>query len=134
MVTEADVVGVISSMQGSGKTIAEFIAETFKDKFVEIYVGDSYEDISTEQVSVSYPAVFCGKVVGAYRECLIINCSYSLHGYSNVNTKRMQIGKLLFISERAIRALTEVDGRGVFEDTMLRSRETLDIKKTFAHE
>ena len=29
-----------------------------------------------QQVSTSYPAVFCGKVVAAYRECLIINCAY----------------------------------------------------------
>jgi hypothetical protein len=127
MVASDNVISTITSLQGSGKTIAEFIAELFKDKFVEIYVGDSYEDISTEQVSVSYPAVFCGKIIGAYRECLIINCAYA-HNH----TKKLELGKMLFISERAIRALTPVDGKGVFEDTLLRSRETLEVKKEFS--
>ena len=134
MVTEDSISSIIDSVQKSGKTFAEFIAEVFKDKFVEIYVGDSYEDISTEQVSVTYPAVFCGKVVGAYRECLVINCAYTMHGYSGLHTKKISLGKMLFLSERAIRALTEVDHKGVLEDTMLRSRETLDIKKTFGNE
>jgi len=125
MVTEKEVIDVVASSQGSGKTFAEFIAEVFKGKFVEIYVGDSYEDISTEQVSMSYPATFCGKVISAYKECLVISCAFS-----GVN-RPTQMGKLLFISERAIRAMTEVDEKGVFEDTMLRSKDSLSVKKSF---
>ena len=125
MVIEKDITDIVASSQGSGKTFAEFIAEIFKGKFVEIYVGDSYEDISTEQVSMSYPATFCGKVVSAYKECLVISCAFAGAG------RPTQMGKLLFISERAIRAMTEVDEKGVLEDTMLRSRDSISIKKTF---
>ena len=125
MVTTQEILSVTEKLQGSGKTFAEFLAEVFKDKFIEVYVGDSYEDVSTEQVSTSYPAVFCGKVIGAYRECLMISCAY-------VNKSRhVQLGNILFLSERAIRALNEVDGNGTIEDMMLRSTETLDIKKAF---
>ncbi len=35
----------------------------------------------------------------------------------------------MFVNERAIRALSEVDGNGTLEDMMLRSKETLDIKQ-----
>jgi len=125
MVNESDVKAVVSQVQGSGKSLAEFIAEVFKDKFVEIYVGDSYEDVSTEQVSTTYPAVFCGKVVTAYRECLVINCAH-------VEGQHLKLGNLMFVSERAIRALTEVDGKGTIEDMMLRSKECLDIKAMFS--
>lgn len=114
----------IQQLQGSGKTFAEFLAEIFKDKFIEVYVGDSYEDVSTEQISTTYPAVFCGKVVAAYRECLILSCAY-------VNGKHLTMGNMMFVNERAIRALNEVDGKGTLEDMMLRSKETLDIKATF---
>lgn len=107
------------------KTFAEFIALTFKDKFIEIYLGDNYEEISTEQISTAYPAVFCGKVVGAYRECLVLNSVYI------GKTKKMELGNLIFISERAIRGLNEIDGNGIIEDLFLRSRESLNIKKYF---
>lgn len=115
----------IAQLQGSGKTFAEFLSVIFKDKFIEVYLGDAYEDVSTEQISTSYPAVLCGKVVAAYRECLIIEAAYV------DQSKKMKLGNLLFISERAIRALNEIDGNGILEDMMLRSKESLDIKAVF---
>ena len=48
-----DVRGTIAELQGSGKTIAEFLSIVFKDKFIEVYLGDAYEDVSTEQISTS---------------------------------------------------------------------------------
>jgi hypothetical protein len=127
MPSEKQLLDTIQQLQGSGKTFAEFISEVFKDKFIEVYVGDSYEDVSTEQISTTYPAVFCGKVVGAYRECLIMNCAFV------GGNRHLQLGNMMFVSERAIRALNEVDGRGTLEDMMLRSKETLDVKEAFAH-
>lgn len=125
MVSEKQIEEMVESCKGSGKTFAEFIAEIFKDRFIEIYVGDAYEDVSVDQVSVTYPAVFCGKVVAAYRECLIISSVF-------VDTGRhLQMGNMMFISERAIRALNEIDGNGIMEDMMLRSKESLIIKKVF---
>lgn len=125
MVDEQHIKDIAQNLQGSGKTFAEFLVEVFRDKFVEIYVGDSYEDVSVEQISTTYPAVFCGKVVAAYRECLVINCAY-------VNkSKQVQLGNLMFISERAIRALNEIDGNGTLEEMMLRSKESLEIRERF---
>lgn len=125
MVDEQHIKDIVQNLQGSGKTFAEFLVEVFRDKFVEIYVGDSYEDVSVEQISTTYPAVFCGKVVAAYRECLVINCAY-------VNrSKQVQLGNLMFISERAIRALNEIDGNGTLEEMMLRSKESLEIRERF---
>ncbi len=125
MVSEKDVTDAVQKLQGSGKTFAEFIVEVFKDKFVEIYVGDAYEDVSTEQISTTYPAVFCGKIIAAYRECLVINCAFV------GDNRHLQLGNLMFISERAIRALNEIDGNGTMEDMMLRSKESLDLKSYF---
>ena len=120
-----DVQSVIESLQGTGKTFAEFLALIFKDKFIEIYLGDSYEDISTEQVSTPYPSVFVGTVVAAYRECLILNCAYVDKSHT------AQMGNMVFVNERAIRALNEVDGKGVIGDMMLRSTDSIGIKQAF---
>lgn len=126
MVTEQFILEKVEECnQDRIKTFAEFIALTFKDKFIEIYLGDTYEDVSTEQISTAYPAVFCGKVVSAYRECLVLNSVFvDKH-------KKMQLGNLVFLSERAIRALNEIDGNGIIEDLFLRSRESLNIKDRF---
>lgn len=126
MVTEELVLDAVKECnKDRAKTFAEFIATMFSGKFVEIYLGDSYEDVSTEQVSTPYPAVFCGKVVTAYRECLVLNSAY----FNKAN--EIQLGNLVFISERAIRGLTAIDGNGIIEDMFLRSGDSLQIKKLF---
>lgn len=121
MINEEDVKSLTESMRGSGKTFAEFIAELFKDKLIEIYLGDTYEQVSTEQISVSYPAVFCGKVISAYKECLVISCPFI-----NKN-KKMQLGNLVLINERSIRALNEIDGSGIMQDMFLKSTDSLAL-------
>ena len=126
MITEEYLKNMADSCKGSGKTFAEFLAETLKDKIIEIYLGDSYEEISTEQVSISYPAVFCGKIVAAYRECLVISSIYV------DKRKSIKSGNLIFINERAIRALCQVNGEGFLEDMFLRSRESVHVMKAFA--
>jgi hypothetical protein len=131
MATESEVQKMASELVGSGKTFAEFLAELFKDRFIEIYLGDSYEEVSMEQTSTSYPAVLCGKVVTAYRECLVINAAYVSGVPKPGKPQQLQLGNLLFVNERSIRALTEIDGKGILEDMLLRSRHSLDIKKHF---
>lgn len=124
MATEEFVLNVIDECNKERtKTFAEFIATIFKDKFVEIYLGDAYEDVSTEQVSTPYPAVFCGKIIGAYRECIVLNSAY----FNKSN--ELRLGNMVFISERAVRGMTEIDGNGTMEDMFLRSGESLQIKK-----
>lgn len=127
MVSEQHVLDMVQECNKDRvKTFAEFIALTFKDKFIEIYLGDSYEEVSTEQISTAYPAVFCGKVITAYRECLVLSAAYI-----DRRTKKMELGNMVFLSERAIRGLNEIDGNGIIEDIFLRSRESLDIKQNF---
>jgi len=107
-------------------TFAEFIFQIFGGKFIEIYLGDSYEEISTEQVSTPYAAVFSGRVIGAYKECLVIEAAYV-----DRLTKKHKLGNTMLINERAIRALGEVDGNGLLGDMFLRSKDALEVKEMF---
>lgn len=129
MRTPLEISSLIDQFNGNRtKTFAEFIAELLKDKFVELYLGDSFEEIKLEQNSMSYPAVFCGKIVGAYKECLILN---SFRTVDNKGTKKL--GNLIFVSERAIRALTEIDGVGTIDDLFIKSgSESLALYKDYA--
>lgn len=112
-------------------TVADFLCKLFKGKYIEVYLGDAYEEVSVEQISTTYPAVFSGKVIGSYRECLIMEGSYidrrmiQSKDLKNISYKS---GKQIFISERAIRGLCEVDGRGVMDDIFIRSRDTIELK------
>lgn len=106
-------------------TMAEFIYELFKDKYVEVYLGDSYEDVSFEQISSSYPAVFCGKLIGAFKECLVIECIHV------TKSKSVSQGNIMFISERAIRALSPIDQSNTIQDMILRSNEINPIYNAF---
>lgn len=106
-------------------TMAEFIYELFKDQYIEVYLGDSYEDISFEQISSSYPAVFCGKLIGAFKECLAIECIHV------TKAKTATQGNILFISERAIRALSPIDQNNTIQDMILRSNEVATVYGAF---
>jgi hypothetical protein len=129
MIPQKELDDVITKMnidnesKGSHSTIAEFLYTLFKDKFVEVYLGDSYEDISTEQVSTPYAAVFSGRVIAAYKECLVMEGAYI-----DRRTRASKIGKQIFISERSIRGFCEVDGNGILDDIFLRSREATEVK------
>ena len=122
MIKEADIISKLSSMQDRSRTLAEFICEVFKDKNIEVYVGDSYEEVSIDQISQSFPAVVSGKVIGAFKECLVLNCAH-------VVGKTLTNGNIIFINERAIRFLKGVDGISTLEDSFLRSKETIDLAK-----
>ncbi len=112
-------------------TVAEFLCKLFKGKFIEVYLGDAYEELSVDQISTTYPAVFSGKVIGSYRECLIMEGSYidrKMLQSKEMKNISYKPGKQIFISERAIRGLCEVDGRGIIDDIFMRSRDTIELK------
>ncbi len=127
MVSSEQISSIIKQFNDDGRsgTFAEFIAVLFKNKLIEIYLGDSFEEASYDsQISTSYPSVFCGKVVGAYRECLIIN------GISSSKGKPIKFGNIVLINERAIRGLTEMDGNGTIDQMFVKSgsSEAEDIR------
>ncbi len=125
MVNELEISSTINEFSNQDRTYAELIFKLFKDKYIEIYLGDSYEEISIEQISSSYPAVFCGKVVGAFKECLIVEAIHV------TKEKKVEKGGLIFINERAIRALTEVDDGHALQDMILRSNEVIAVYNAY---
>ncbi len=126
MATEKTYLDSIEAVRADGKriTLAEFIARTLKDKIIEVYVGDTYETINYEESSLAYASVLVGKVVGAYAEGLILNCVYM-----DQVTKKLEMGNIICLSERAIRFFTELDDRGMLRDTFLNTRDGKLVKE-----
>ena len=125
MISSEEISSLIQSWQDKDRTLAEFISTLFKGKYLEIYVGDSYEEVSFEQTSQSYPAVFCGKIIDAFKECLIIETVYVS------KDKTVKSGSIMFINERAIRGMCEVNAEYSLEDMILRSSEVSAIYSAY---
>lgn len=107
-------------------SLAELIAIVMKDRLIEIYIGDTFEDIKYEDSTQKYVAVLIGKVVAAYGECLILDCAYA-----DQKSKNIKFGNIVCLNERSIRTITEVDGSGVLKDTFLSTRDHMIIKRMF---
>lgn len=131
MSVEKDFINVIDEVRNSGKeiTFAELIAKVLKNKVVEVYIGDTYEDIKYDDSTQKYAAVLIGKVVTAYAECLVLNCAYI-----DQATKSMKFGNIVCLNERAVRTITEVDDTGVLKDTFLSTRDSKIVKGLFNNE
>lgn len=128
MVKGNDFVEAINQLNADNKhiTFAELIAMVLKDKVVEIYVGDTYEDIKYDDSTQKYVAVLVGKVLAAYAECLVLNCAYM-----DQSTKTMKLGNIVCLNERGIRTITEVDETGILKDTFLSTRDSKIVKGLF---
>lgn len=127
MSTEQQFINVVNELNLSPKktTFAELIAKTLKDKIVEIYVGDTFEDIRYDDSTQKCAAVLVGKVITAYAECLVLNCAYI------DEHKKIKFGNIVCLNERAVRTITEVDESGLLKDTFLSTRDSKIVKDLF---
>lgn len=125
MANENEFINEINALNANGTkiTFAELIAKVWNDKIVEIYIGDTYEDIKFEDSTQKYPAILVGKVITAYAECLVLNCAYM-----DPRTKNVKFGNIVCLNERGIRTITEVDSSGILRDTFLNSRDGRIVK------
>ena len=118
---------IIDAVENSKKekhSFSEFIFSILKDKIVEVYVGDSFEVVKFEQTESNYPAVFIGKLIAAYQECIVLECVYI-----DTQTKSVQNGNHLFIHEKSIKAIDLADNKGTLTDAFLTSKDLPAILK-----
>lgn len=104
-------------------SLAEIVGRALKGKVVEIYVGDTFEDIKYDDSSTKIVAVVVGKVIDAYAECIVLDCAYA-----DQNTGKLKFGNIICLNERAIRFLTEIDEVGMLRDIFISTRNGKLIK------
>jgi hypothetical protein len=129
MTTEQDFINAIAEAKSNPvkTSFAELIAKIWTGKLLEIYVGDTYEDIKYDDSTQKYAAVVIGKVIAAYGECLVLNCAYVEQG-----SKKICFGNLITLNERSVRFITEVDGNGILKDCFLSTRDSRIVKDLFS--
>jgi len=125
MASEQQFINAVNEFNAGEKkrTFAELMAKVWAGKIIEIYIGDTYEDIKFEDSTQKYPAVLIGKVITAYAECLILDCAYVEPG-----SKDIKFGNIVCLNERSVRTITEVDEKGILKDTFLNSRDSKIVK------
>ena len=132
MATGKNFVDAIADVRASGKdiTFAELLAMVLKDKIVEIYLGETYEDLKFQDSGSKSPSVLVGKIITAYAECIVLDCVYVDLSDNNPDyrQKRLKFGNIVCLNERAIRTVTEVDDRGGLKDTFLSTRDGRIVK------
>lgn len=105
-------------------TMAELIAKVWSGRFVEIYIGDTYEDIKLEDTTQKVPAILIGKIITAYAECIVLNCAYK-----DTRSGEICFGNVVCLNERGIRTITEIDGNGALKDTFMDPKDGPRIVK-----
>lgn len=129
MANEFDFKDTIREFKEDGKkhTFAELIHRVWGGKIIEVYIGDTYEDIKYDDSTQKYVAILVGKVIDAYGECLVMNCAYI-----DQSTKTLKYGNIVCLNERSVRTITEVDETGILKDTFLSSRDSKIVKDLFS--
>src|ERR1019366_8726678 len=115
----------ISELNASNKqiTFAELIAQVWGNETVEIYIGDTAEDIKLDESTQKCVSVLIGKVIAAYAECLVLNCCFM-----DQQTKMPKLGNIVCLNERAIRTITIIDDSGTIKDSFLSTRDNKIVK------
>lgn len=75
------------------------------------------------KAQVIITAVFIGKFIGAYGECIILNSIYV-----DQKDKTAKSGNLLFIHEKSIKAIDVADSKGTLQDMFCTSKDVPLIK------
>jgi len=120
MATEKEFVDALDQARTFEKrsSMAEIVGRTLKGRIVEIYVGDTFEDIKYDDCTSKSASVLVGRVIDAYAELIVLDCAYT-----DQLTRKLQFGNIICLNERSIRFLTEIDEKGMLRDTFINTRD-----------
>jgi hypothetical protein len=93
-------------------TYAEVIAERLRNKIVQIYFGDNYEQTHYDDSTRNVPATIIGKIVDADGDCLIVDSFY-------LDEKReRKFGNIQYINSYNIYSIIPLDGHGSLKEAI----------------
>lgn len=123
------IINVISSLKSENKTatFSELVSKIYKDKIIEIYFGDIYEQINLADFSPNVFISICGKIIDAHGDCLFIDSYYV------DEDKEIKSGNIVTINGYNVKAILEVDGSGQLKDILLSTRSTKKIGEHAKH-
>ena len=129
MATEKEFLDALENARSHERrsSMAEIVGRTLKGRVVEIYVGDTFEDIKYDDCTSKSASVLVGRVIDAYAELIVLDCAYT-----DTTTKKLKFGNIICLNERSIRFLTEIDEKGMLRDTFINTRDGKQVKDLLA--
>jgi len=115
MSTKNNIKNLIDNFGEIGSTsFAAFLAKAFEDKIIELYFGEDFEKINTEQCQTGTPSVICGTILNAVNNFIILDC------YSN-NNDHLQAGSVVFINMDKVIAIKEFNKNRPLSNIFIKS-------------
>lgn len=96
--------------------------DQFKDKYVQVYIGDQYEELQQFDYSQTVNGTIYGKFLNVCGEFLILDCFY----YDN---KELKSGNIVFVNSWHIKSILEVKSKGSMSDVLLSIKDIVLIRK-----
>lgn len=116
----------VDSENSKSEPIKSFTDELLKMKgeFIEIFIGESAEQISLDQFSVPYISSIMGKLVDVIDRFLILDCLYV-----DKSTKELKTGNRIWLNTFQIRVFGKLDSIGSIKECFLHSKDAEHIRK-----
>jgi hypothetical protein len=113
-----------SVLDGDLRKFSDELLIKFKDKILEIYIGDQSETINYDDYSVPKNCSIFGKLIDVLDRFVIFDCFYM-----DSRTKTLKSDNRIYINLFQIRAMTEVNGKGSLGDIFLSVDDAKVVRK-----
>lgn len=100
------------------------VLDQMRGQYIELYIGETYENIEYEEVSRPQISTIFGKVIECLDRFLVLDCFYV-----DQRTQEVKDKHIVFINAFQIRTFTSVDGGGSLDDIFLSAKHVNKIKK-----
>lgn len=100
------------------------VLDGMRGQYVELYIGELYEDIKYEEVSRPQISTIYGKIIETLDRFLVLDCFYV-----DQRTQEIKKGHICYINAFQIRTFTTVDDGGSLDDIFLSAKHVGKIKK-----
>jgi hypothetical protein len=104
------------------KRISDVMLEKYKNKILELYIGDQSETQNFDDYSTPQNCIIYGKLVDVLDRFIQLECFY-------VKNNEVHSDHCVFINFFQIRAMTELNGKGALHDIFLSSKSSDKIRK-----
>lgn len=105
------------------RTFVEVVAATLKGQLVEVYIGDTYEQIQKTDSTENINSVIVGEVIAGYHDCLVLSCFWA------TEDKEIKKGNLVFLNGWSIKGICPLDGHGTLNDVFTDIKFFKKVKK-----
>ena len=112
-----------SASSGNYRSVADVLAQ-LKGKYIEVYIGEIFEDIKLEEFSMPQISTSYGKIVEVLDRFLVLDTLFI-----DKQTGELCGNNRVYLNTFQIRLFSVLDDTGSLEDTFLSGKHAHKVKK-----